>query len=47
VLCVTPVGFFAVLLMLLWIVVLSVMLFQRGTSAPPAGPVAPQAEVRP
>jgi hypothetical protein len=33
----TPGGFFAILLMLLWIVVVSVMLFQRGSAPPAAG----------
>ena len=36
VVCLTPGGFFAILLMLVWIVVVSVMLFQRGAAAPPA-----------
>jgi hypothetical protein len=35
VVCLTPGGFFAILLMLVWIIVLSVMLFQRS-AAPPA-----------
>jgi hypothetical protein len=39
----TPAAFLAVILMLIWIAVVSVMLFMRAASPPPAGPVAPQA----
>jgi hypothetical protein len=38
--CLTPGGFIAILLMLVWIIVVSVMLFQRTAPAPPA-PAAP------
>jgi hypothetical protein len=37
VLCVTPVGFFAILAMLIWIVVVSVILFMATSAAPPPG----------
>ena len=39
VLCVTPAGFFAILLMLAWIIAVSLMLFMRTT--PAEGPVPP------
>ena len=43
VLCLTPVGFFAILLMLVWIPVISVMLFQINSRELGSNPARPQA----
>ena len=42
VLCLTPVGFFAILLMLVWILVVSVMLFQISSRELGSDPAQPQ-----